>query len=92
MNLGFIWTLYANQILNAAVKVYMMWRLAKQKWANRGNQKQGMAGPGLAARARDAMAAYLTTLSFFSILLVVMLYTKLLTLPSFGFVSAVFFR
>lgn len=92
VDLGYIWMLYVNQILNAAVKVYMMWRLAKQKWANRGNQKQGMAGPGLAARARDAMAAYLTTLSFFSILLVVMLYTKLLTLPSFGFVSAVFFR
>jgi len=92
VDLGFVWTLYANQLLNAAVKVYMMWRLAKQKWANRGNQKQGMAGPGLAARARDAMAAYLTTLSFCTLFLIVILYTKLLEVPTTGFFVSVFFR
>jgi mannuronan synthase len=86
VDLNFIWTLYANQLLNAGVKVYMMWRLAKQKWTNRGNQKQGFAGPGWAATLREAMAAYLTTLSFVSIFLSVLLYTKLLTVPSFGFV------
>ncbi len=84
---NFVWTLYANQILNAAVKVYMLWRLAKQKWANRGNQKQGFAGNGFIDRFREAMALYLTLVSSAALFLIVMVYTELLALPSFGFVK-----
>ena len=82
VELGFIWTLYANQLLNALVKVYMMWRLAKQKWTNRGNQTQGFSGPGIIAQAREVMAMYLTVLSFFGLFLAVMIYSKLLEIPS----------
>ncbi|MFN3868054.1 MAG: glycosyltransferase [Hyphomicrobiaceae bacterium] len=88
VDLNFVWTLYANQILNATVKVYMMWRLAKQKWTNRGNQKQGFSGNAAVAMARDAVAAYLTVLSFGSLFLVVMIYTGLLTIPSMDMVRA----
>ena len=91
VDLNFVWTLYANQLLNAIVKVYMQWRLAKQKWTNRGNQKTGFSGGGVLAMFREAMAFYLTALSFVTLFLIVMIYTKLLTLPSGGFVSAVFF-
>ena len=66
VDLNFVWTLYANQILNAGVKVYMQWRLAKQKWTNRGNQKTGFAGGGGIAIFREVMAAYLTLVSFAS--------------------------
>ncbi|MGQ0672843.1 MAG: glycosyltransferase [Hyphomicrobium sp.] len=90
VDLNFVWTLYANQLLNAMVKVYMMWRLAKQKWTNRGNQKQGFAGPGGIAVFREVMATYLTTLSFAALFLAVMVYTKLLEVPSFGFVVSIF--
>ena len=88
VDLNFIWCLYTNQLLNAAVKVYMIWRLSKQKWANRGNQKQGFAGNGLVAIAQGAMAIYLTALSTAGLFLAVMLYTELLRIPSFGFVIA----
>lgn len=91
VDLGFVWTLYANQLLNAGVKVYMMWRLAKQKWTNRGNQKQGFAGNSLAAQAREWMAAYLTALSFAGLLLAVMVYTKLLEVPSWSIVKIIVF-
>lgn len=91
VDLGFVWTLYANQLLNAMVKVYMLWRLAKQKWANRGNQKQGFSGPTFVARAREMMAAYLTVLSFAGLFLVVMLYTKLLEFPTWGIVAVLFY-
>jgi len=89
VDLNYVWTLYANQLLNAGVKVYMLWRLAKQKWANRGNQKQGFSGPGWVARARDAMAAYMTLLSFGSLFLVVMIYTRLVEIPSWDFIVSV---
>ena len=82
VDMNFIWALYANQLLNALVKVYMMWRLAKQKWANRGNQKQGFSGNGWVVAAREWMAFYLTTLSFASLFLVVMVYSELLSVPT----------
>jgi glycosyltransferase Alg8 len=91
VDLNYVWTLYANQLLNAAVKVYMLWRLAKQRWANRGNQTAGMDSRTFEARFRDAMAIWLTSVSFGGLFLAVMLYSELLTVPSAGFVKAVFF-
>ena len=91
VDMNFVWTLYANQLLNALVKVYMQWRLAKQKWTNRGNQKAGFAETSWLSTFREGMAAYLTALSFAALFLIVMIYTKLLALPTSGFVSAVFF-
>ncbi len=90
VDLNFIWALAANQKLNAQVKVYMMWRLAKQKWANRGNQTAGFAGRDLVAQYREAMAAYMTVLSFAGLFLAVMIYSELLIVPSFSFVVAFF--
>jgi len=87
VDLNFIWCLYANQLLNAMVKCYMLWRLAKQKWANRGNQRQGFAGNSMLTSARELMAAYLTALTACALFLAVMLYTKLLTVPSWDFVQ-----
>lgn len=91
VDLGFVWTLYANQLLNAAVKVYMMWRLAKQKWANRGNQTQGFSGDDWIVRFRENMASYLTWLTFGSLFIVVMIYTGLLNVPDWGTVFAILF-
>ncbi|MEL6373968.1 MAG: glycosyltransferase [Pseudomonadota bacterium] len=90
VDLNFIWTLYANQILNAAVKVYMLWRLAKQKWANRGNQTQSANGDQWIENLRMWMATYLTALSVGALLLAVLLYTKLLEIPSWTMVQAIF--
>jgi mannuronan synthase len=88
VDLNYVWTLYANQLLNAAVKIYMLWRLSKQRWANRGNQTAGFGGVSRLEQARNMMAVYLTTISFAGLLLSVMLYTKLLEPPSSGFVKA----
>jgi glycosyltransferase Alg8 len=82
VDLNFIWCLYANQLLNATVKVYMLWRLAKQKWANRGNQKQGFSGSSMMATFREVMAAYLTALTGSALFLIVILYTGLIDVPS----------
>ncbi len=91
VDLNYIWCLYTNQLLNAGVKIYMIWRLSKQRWANRGNQKQGFAGDGWIAMARSGMAIYLTLLSFSGLFMAVMLYTGLLKIPSFGFVLTMLF-
>ena len=91
IDLTFPFLLFANQVVNASVKVYILWRLAKQKWANRGDQKAGFEGGDWTARAREWMAAYLTVLSVAALFLGVMLYTGLIPIPSWNFVKAYLF-
>jgi mannuronan synthase len=76
--------LYFNQLLNAAVKVYCLARLSKQRWTNRGNQSSGL-GDSLADRLRDWMAAYMTAVWVTALVLSTLLYTSLVTLPNFSF-------
>jgi glycosyltransferase Alg8 len=64
--------LYANQVILAIVKIHMLTRLAKQKWANRGDQKQGVKGTGALSLFRTGMASYALCL-YLSILLICVL-------------------
>ena len=89
-DIGFTWALYTSQLLNSAVKLYMIWRLPKQRWANRGNQTAGADGGRLLAQSRDAMATYLTGLSVAVLLLVSLLATGALTPPDLPFLRALF--
>ena len=86
VDLNYVWILPVNQKLNAQVKIYMLWRLSKQRWANRGNQTAGMGGTTLLARAQSFMAVWLTGMSFASLFLAVIFYSDLLTIPSAGFI------
>ena len=74
--------LYFNQLINASVKVYCLWRLSKQRWSNRGNQSAGMDGAGWLSFYRTWMARYLTVFSVACLFIAVMMYSGLLPLPS----------
>ncbi len=76
VNLHYVWALYVNQLLNSAVKLYMIWRLPKQRWFNRGDQKSGADGDAFIAAARNTMAAYLTGLSVAVLLLATLVLTR----------------
>ncbi len=84
VDLNYVWILPVNQKLNAQVKVYMLWRLSKQRWANRGNQTAGIGGDSLLAAAQSFMAAWLTWLSFGGLFLCVVFYSEIMPLPSIG--------
>ncbi|MCC8429536.1 glycosyltransferase family 2 protein [Reyranella aquatilis] len=73
--------LYVNQFVNAAVKVYCLFRLSKQRWTNRGDQKAGFGG-GLADRVRNAVAFYLTSVAMAGLVLTIVSYAGVLRLPS----------
>ena len=81
-DLNYTWSLYANQLLNSVVKLYMIWRLPKQRWVNRGDQRSGAGGGGISALARTAMAGYLTGFSMLILLLLALVLTSTLALPS----------
>ena len=63
VDFNYVWCLYANQIVNATVKLYMLWRLPNQRWSNRGNQCKMQAARACWPPSRSAMAGYLTALS-----------------------------
>jgi mannuronan synthase len=81
LDLNYIWCLYANQLLNAAVKVYMIWRLPAQRWANRGNQTAGASGFGLLAWSRSIAAGFLTLTSIAGLVLAAILATGVAPSP-----------
>ncbi|MEL6289057.1 MAG: glycosyltransferase [Pseudomonadota bacterium] len=91
VDLNYVWILYLNQITNAVVKIYALWRLSKQKWANRGNQKAGFSDGGLVEVARNTMAQYLTTLSAAMLVLGTIIYARLLETPDWNFISVFVF-
>lgn len=76
--------LYFNQLLNAAVKVYCLARLSKQRWTNRGNQSSENSDT-LADRLKSIMATYITTVWVCGLILTVMFYTELLQFPDINY-------
>lgn len=88
VDLNFIWCLYVNQIANAAVKIYLTWRLPRQRWLNRGDQRLGGGGAGFAAALRGMMAGYLTLLSLAGLLLAALWATSAVALPGADFLDA----
>lgn len=81
VNMMFPFILYLNQLINASVKVYCLFRLSKQRWTNRGDQAVGFSG-GWREYLRNTMANYLTTLYLSTLVLSIIVYAELFPLPS----------
>lgn len=62
--------LFANQVVNASIKVFLTFRLSRQRWANRGSQTSPQGDLGL-HRFRSAMATFLTVLFVAAFVLIV---------------------
>jgi glycosyltransferase Alg8 len=73
--------LYVNQLANAVVKVYCLFRLSKQRWTNRGNQNAGF-GTSLADHARSGMAVYMTAIATILLVMATVVVTGLVRLPT----------
>jgi glycosyltransferase Alg8 len=59
--IAFPFFLFINQLVNAVVKVYLVFRLPKQRWMNRGDQQAIRSGNRAFEAFRNFMAGYLTT-------------------------------
>jgi len=82
VELSYSWILYLNQLINASVKVYCIFRLSKQRWSNRGNQTAGMNGDSLTAMARNGMAAWCTAVAVALLFVGTTHYSKLIDIPT----------
>ena len=74
--------LYFNQIINAGVKVYMIFHLSKQKWSNRGNQSAGD-GTSLIDKIKAGMALFQLVTAVVAFVTGLAIYIGLLPAPSF---------
>ena len=92
VHLSYPWILYFNQLINASVKVYCIYRLSKQRWTNRGNQSAGIGGASLVETARTAMAMWCTAVAVALLVLGATTYANLISPPSAAAVAAVFGR
>jgi len=57
--LSFPFLLYANQLLASVIKVHLLFRISRQRWVNRGDQR-ARHDAGYVFRFQKAMAGYLT--------------------------------
>ena len=83
VNLYFPFILYFNQLINSMVKVYCLFRLSKQKWANRNNQAAGFEDT-LGNRVRNATAFVLTLIYSVGLVLFVASYSGIWEVPGIG--------
>lgn len=82
IEMAYPWILYLNQLINASVKVYCIFRLSKQRWSNRGNQTSAADGSQLVENARNWMAAWCTGIAVVLLFLGTWHYTGLVEVPT----------
>ncbi|MEM7268079.1 MAG: glycosyltransferase [Pseudomonadota bacterium] len=79
-DLSWPFILYFNQIINASVKIFMIFHLSKQKWSNRGNQTAGN-GVGLMESLRNGVAKFQLATAVFGFVVGLAIYIDLLPWP-----------
>jgi len=82
VEMAYPWILYLNQLINASVKVYCIFRLSKQRWSYRGNQSGGSEGSALLEQFRTWMARWCTVVAVALLFLGTVHYTALVELPT----------
>ncbi len=82
VEMSYPWILYLNQLINASVKVYCIFRLSKQRWSNRGNQSAGSDGNHLIELFRTWMANWCTTIAVALLILGTIHYAALVEIPT----------
>jgi len=80
IHLSFPFLIYVLQVMNALIKVYILFRLPRQKWSNR-SISSPIHASGENMRFKHAMANYLTVLSLSALVFFLALYTGTLQFP-----------
>ncbi|WP_179379063.1 glycosyltransferase [Jannaschia marina] len=80
IDLSWPFILYLNQVINASVKIFMVFHLSKQKWSNRGNQSAG-GGGGWVARVQNATAKAQLAIAVTAFVTLLALYVEAIPAP-----------
>lgn len=88
LEMSYPFMLYLNQMANAAVKVYLLFRLPNQRWANRQDQRYTPA-EGIRWALKNAFAFYLTIFYVMTFMFIILIYIGVLRPPEFGTVMGI---
>ena len=83
IHLSFPFLIYLLQISNAMIKIYILFRLPRQRWTNR-SSSIAVPSTGDKLWKKNLMAGYLTTLYSATLILFLSLYTGALEIYSWG--------
>jgi glycosyltransferase Alg8 len=89
IHLSFPFLLYILQVMNAVIKVYILFRLPRQRWANRATLKMN-AETNICETLKHAMAGYLTMFYVTALIYALSIYTGTLDFPSWTTVNLLF--
>lgn len=89
IHLSFPFLLYILQVMNAVIKVYILFRLPRQRWANRATLKTNEK-IGISERLKHVMAGYLTMFYIVALVYALTIYTGTLDFPSWISISLLF--
>jgi len=87
IHLSFPFLIYILQVSNALIKIYILFRLPRQRWTNRGNNINSMQSSDNMLWMKNMMAIYLTTLYTSALVLSLAFYTGTLKLYSWEEIS-----
>ena len=87
INMAYPMVLYVNQMVNAFTKVYLLFRLPNQRWANRQDQRYSPA-EGVKWAIKNSIALYLTVFYVATFVFVLLLYIGVLHTTEFGTVMS----
>ena len=88
LEMSYPFVLYVNQMVNAVTKVYLLFRLPNQRWANRQDQRYTPA-EGFKWAVKNSIALYLTVFYVLTFLFVLLIYIGVLRPPPFGTVMSI---
>jgi len=80
IDISFPLILYFNQLLSAVIKVYILFRLPRQKWKNRGDQRAGFALNGKISY-KNLVASYLTFFYCAGFFLLILFFLHIIRAP-----------
>ena len=87
--ISFPFILYFNQLINASVKVYCLFRLHKQKWSNRGNQSAEY-DENFVYKMKEMFASYVTTIYVTGLFFFVTVFGDMLPFPGLEHLQSLF--
>jgi len=82
VEMSYVPILYFNQLINASVKVSVIFRLAQQKWSNRGNQRSKKSDNYWLNLSQNIIASWCTSVAVALLVIATLLYSELLPMPS----------
>jgi glycosyltransferase Alg8 len=88
VNMSFPFLLYPLQVLGAMIKVFMLFHLPRQKWANRASLKGGFSS----TQARRFIAGYQIVFYMSALVVFLLLYTQHLHFPSMMDFDSFFYK